>query len=97
MAEIPCPACRRALHAPEGCAGLPVECAECGHRFIAPPATGAPDAPAADDDTADAPERFRRPPQFSRGALAVSGGLVAVLAALAVLAWLGLRWLGARP
>jgi hypothetical protein len=82
MAEITCPFCQRRLHAPAGCAGLLVQCAECKHTFVAPrdssPAGPVPGA----DDVLDAPEVFRRPLPPHRGALLLVGGLLSILLAL---------------
>lgn len=68
---IACPACRRRLRLPDGCAGQTVQCPSCGERFAAEDALPAA-LPAADPlpppSPAAAPPRSegRRPPNLDR-------------------------------
>jgi hypothetical protein len=93
MPEITCPACRRSLHAPHGCTGLPVECTACQHQFTAPAPRGADAEPEPTDVAADAPELFRRPLPEHRGLAIGAAAVVALLLLFASLRLRPLAWL----
>jgi hypothetical protein len=93
MSALICPCCQRRLHAPEGCAGLLVQCAECRQTFTAPPGADTETKSLAEeaDDATAAPERFERPVRGRRD-LKQLGCLLGMAGAGLALVWAWLRW-----